>query len=232
MKTRPPYIKLFRLLFFSFLMITSDKLLAQSTGTITAVPTFQSIGLYWSNSGGNANTVCNVKYRIAGTTAWLNGYPLWFDSRAHSAGDVQGYNGIVLPANQYRGSIIGLNPGTNYEIQLTTGAITATTTVTTWAETSAWPVSNTSTVTNSSSQLNITTSGTSAGYRLYTGNATIDVANGAANCIYVNAGYIIIRGLTLKGASEDAIRLGPQAHDVVIENCDISGGRGKFSESL
>ena len=224
MKPQIPYVKLLPLFFIGYFLTNTQLAFAQSTGTLTTVTTFQSIGMYWSNSGGNANTVCNVKYRIAGSSgAWMDGYPLWFDQRAHNAGDVPGYTGVALPANQYRGSIVGLNSGTNYEIQLTTGGSTATTTATTWAETSAWPVSSTTTVANSSSQLNITTSGTVNGYRLYTGNATIDVANGAANCIYINASYVIVRGLTLKGAIEDAIRLGPQAHDVVIENCDISG---------
>ncbi len=221
MKIQQPYVKLLHLSAFFFLLITGNKLLAQ--GVVQTVPTFQSISIYWTGSGGSSNTICNVKYRVAGASAWSDGYPLWFDSRVHAASDIPGYTSVTLPGNQYRGSIVGLNAGTNYEIQLTAGAATITTSATTWAETSAWPVSNTTVVANSSAQLNITTSGSAGGYRLYTGNAIIDVANGAANCIYINAAYIIVRGLTLKGATEDAIRLGPQAHDIVIENCDISG---------
>jgi len=221
MKIQTRYVKLLHSLLFLFLFTGAGDLFGQ--GVVQTVSTFQSVSIYWSGSGGSANTVCNVKYRAVGASTWLNGYPLWFDTRVHNANDIAGYQGVVLPANQYRGSIVGLNAGTNYEIQLTAGANTATTTTTTWAETSAWPVSNITAVTNSSTSLSITTSGTASGYRLYTGNATIDVANGAANCIYINAAYVIVRGLTLKGASEDAIRLGPQAHDIVIENCDISG---------
>lgn len=221
MKILSRYVKLLHSLFFLFLLVSADDLFSQ--GTVQTVCTFQSISIYWGGSGGSSNTVCNVKYRVVGASAWSNGYPLWFDTRTHNANDIAGYQGVVLPGNQYRGSIVGLNAGTNYEIQLTAGANSVTANATTWAETSAWPVSVTTAVTNSSTQLNITTSGTASGYRLYTGNATIDVANAAANCIYINAAYIIVRGLTLKGASEDAIRLGPQAHDVVIENCDISG---------
>ncbi|TMI71060.1 MAG: hypothetical protein E6H09_14530, partial [Bacteroidetes bacterium] len=224
MKTQLRYVKLLLLLLFFFFWQGGNNLFSQ--GVVQAVPTFQSIGIYWTSSGGNANTVCAVKYRVVGASSWIDGYPLWFDNRAHNANDIAPYQGVVLPANQYRGSIVGLNSGTSYEIQLTAGANSVTTTTTTWAETSAWPVNNTTTVANSSTQLNITTSGTASGYNLYTGSATIDVANGAANCIYINAGYIIIRGLSLKGATEDAIRLGPQAHDVVIENCDISGWGG------
>ena len=221
MKIQFRYVKLLHFLLFLFLFSRADNLFAQ--GTVQTVSTFQSIGIYWSGSGGSNSIVCSVKYRAVGASAWSDGYPLWFDTRVHSANDIAGYQSVVLPGNQYRGSIVGLNAGTNYEIQLTAGANTATTTATTWAETSTWPVSNITTVTASSAQLNITTSGTAGGYRLYTGNATIDVANAAPNCIYINAAYIIVRGLTLMGASEDAVRLGPLAHDVVIENCDISG---------
>src|SRR5213078_2809821 len=35
--------------------------------------------------------------------------------------------------------------------------------------------------------------------------------------------YVIVRGLTLKGAKQDAIRIAPGVHDVVIEDNDISG---------
>ncbi len=223
MKTKTPYVKILHLLFLYFFLTGTDTLFAQHTGIVTGIPTFHSIGIYWSGSGGNASTVCNVKYRVAGSgAAWIEGYPLWFDSRAAGSGTT-----AARPANEYRGSLVNLAPNTVYEIELSLqGTPTlATTTCQTWSET--FPAGNTITVTNSSSQLNITTSGTATGYQLYTPasgqTATIDAANTADNCIYINASYIVIRGLILKGARTDAIKLGPNAHDVVIEKCDISG---------
>jgi hypothetical protein len=41
--------------------------------------------------------------------------------------------------------------------------------------------------------------------------------------VTINASYVIIRGLNLKGAKQDAIRISPTVHDVVIEDNDISG---------
>ena len=111
-------------------------------GTLTAVSTFESIGLYWagtSGQGGGSNVVCNVQYRVAGSnSSWKTGYPLWYDTRQHNANDVpaQGYNqkwlytGVTRPANEYRGSIVGLTAGTNYEIQVSLQGTSATNTIT------------------------------------------------------------------------------------------------------
>ena len=53
-------------------------------------------------------------------------------------------------------------------------------------------------------------------------SATIDVANRHENCIRIeNASYIILRGLTLRGATRHAIELVGDVHDIVIEDCDI-----------
>ena len=131
MKIQFRYVKLLHFLLFLFLFSRADNLFAQ--GTVQTVSTFQSIGIYWSGSGGSNSIVCSVKYRAVGASAWSDGYPLWFDTRVHSANDIAGYQSVVLPGNQYRGSIVGLNAGTNYEIQLTAGANTATTTATTTA---------------------------------------------------------------------------------------------------
>src|SRR5437868_13569988 len=122
MKTKTPTVTHLYLCLLSVVITSSHTLFAQQAGTVQAIPTFQSIGLYLTGTGGDANTVCNVKYRVAGSDTWLDGYPLWFDSRAHNANDISGYTCVVLPGNQYRGSIVGLIAGTNYEIQLTAGA--------------------------------------------------------------------------------------------------------------
>jgi hypothetical protein len=49
----------------------------------------------------------------------------------------------VRPANEYRGSIVGLSPETNYEVQVTAGAATASITVSTWTESENLPIGTT-----------------------------------------------------------------------------------------
>jgi hypothetical protein len=178
-----------------------------------AISTFHSIGLYWSPTGGSSSVTATAQYRVQGTSLWRDALPLWFDGRN----------------SEYRGSLVNLTPGTTYEIQLSLqGTSTSTTlTVSTWSET--FPISKSVYLPNGTSGQTyvITQGGTSSGYVLYTfppgGSTTIDVANGANNCITVNASYVIIRGLTLMGAGSNAIQLANGAHDVVIEGNDISG---------
>lgn len=185
-----------------------------TAGGATAIVTFESIGLYWSPAGGAAGRACSVQYRVAGDVPWKQGLDLWFDAR----------NG------EYRGSLVLLRPGTSYQVKLSlTGATTeATLTARTWSE--AFPIGATVALPTTSSatlQLGPAQSGTAAGYRLYTfapgGSATLDAADAADFNIQISGAFIIIRGLTLRGAARDAIRLETGAHDIVIEDNDISG---------
>jgi hypothetical protein len=200
-------IKLPLLFFISFFLspfIFKTSVLGQtSTGNSSAVATFHSIGFYWSGHGQSSATPCKVQYRKQGDANWSNGLDAAFDSR-------QIY---TRPANEYRGSIVNLQPATTYQIQLTAGSATTSITTTTWSET--FPVVSTTTL---STPTTISTSGTASGYRVYTGSI-----NGGTNNIVVNASYIIIRNMTLTGADEDAILIGQGVHDIIVEGCDISG---------
>ena len=63
-------------------------------------------------------------------------------------------------------------------------------------------------VDDSSSTLEITESGTASGYRVYDGQgATIDVAGSEPYDITIDASYVIVRNLNLRGATDDAIRI-------------------------
>jgi len=196
-------------------------------GQPQAVPTFHCVGLYWSPEGGSAENICHVQYRPAGSESWREGMPLWFDGRESEE----------LPAEhrrQYRGSIVNLTPGTDYEIELSlekTGQRSSLH-VRTWAE--AFPVGETVIVEDGGSPLIVSKSGSPSGYTLYTHSpasrtATIDVANKHAQCVEVRASYVMIRGLTLKNAQQHGIRIFEDCHDIVIEGCDISGW-GRIAE--
>ena len=121
---------------------------------------------------------------------------------------------------------MGLQPNTTYEVEvLTKGSrMLAATQISTWRE--AFPVGTTiSLPTNSSSTLNITTSGTANAYRIYTaapgGSSTIDGANGISDGVFINASYVILRGITIRNVRNNGISIGTNAHHVVIEDNDI-----------
>ena len=176
-----------------------------STNTI-AIPTYESVGLYWQSPGGSAG--CEVKYRKWGTTAWAQGLAMWYDSRDA----------------QCRGSLVGLAPGTDYQVEFNLPGQAATRGLVfkTWAN--QLPVAKTITVPAGSGTFNVAESGTASGYVVYDGKgATLDAANGAQYNVSINASYVIVRGLVLKGAIQDAIRISPTVHDVIIEDNDMSG---------
>src|SRR5688500_17623002 len=77
---------------------TAGTLLA-ADGPASAIPTFESLGLYYNRP---AAKECKVQYRVAGSATWRPGYPLVYDQRER----------------QYRGSLVGLTPNTLYDIRL------------------------------------------------------------------------------------------------------------------
>ena len=131
----------------------------------------------------------------------------------------------------YRGSIVHLTPATTYEVELTLAgtSTTANLTATTWSE--DFPVGETVRVQDRDTPLAITESGTPDAYRVYNGQgATIDVGHKHDNCVTIDASYVIVRRLNLKGAGAADNRnsrpigavLITGGHDIVIEDCDIS----------
>jgi hypothetical protein len=183
-----------------------------STNT-RAVATFESLGLYWKPPSNPGAAGCTVQYRKSGESAWKQGLAMWYDAR----------NG------ECRGSLVYLTPATNYQVAfgLPGQQPSAQLEAKTWSEN--FPIARVVHLPNGTSgeTLNITQGGTASGYVLYTsppgGQSTIDVANGRTNNITISAPYVIVRGVILKGAQADAIRLHNGAHDVVIEDNDISG---------
>jgi hypothetical protein len=181
----------------------------QDASGIRAVATYESVGLYWANPGANAATGCDVKFRRKGEAAWTAGLAMWFDARDQEC----------------RGSLVNLAPNTEYEAQFSLPGmpVTRATTFKTWAN--EFPVARTVTVPGGASTLDITEGGTAGGYVVYQAapGATLDAGNAQSFNVTVNASYVIVRGFTMKGAKQDAIRISPDVKDVVIEDNDISG---------
>jgi hypothetical protein len=193
----------------------------QSQAGPRAIATFHCLGLYWSPPGGAAEKQLLIRYRRQGDQSWKEGLPMRYNPIAITD----------LDLTDYRGSIVHLSPGTTYEIELTlTGTSTkATLTAATWRE--EFPVGHAVHVESGDRPLAITESGTPDGYRLYDGrNATIDVRHQHDNCVTIDASYVIVRGLKLRGAG-DAKNTSSKpigavlikgGHDIVIEDCNIS----------
>jgi hypothetical protein len=176
-----------------------------------AVATFESVGIYYTPSSPPAfpdTSGCPVRFRKAGDSAWREGLALWYDARNREC----------------RGSLVQLEPGTRYEIDLSGKILAATT----WSD--RFPVARTVKVPDGS-KLEIRQGGNRDGYVVYEGGS-IDGKDAEQYNIVIAAPYVIVRGFTLKGAKQDAIRLMPGAHDVVIEDNDISGwGRFRYVNS-
>ena len=168
------------------------------------VATFESIGVYWKPPSDPGPGGCPVRYRKKDESAWKEGLPLWYDAR----------NG------ECRGSLVQLAPGTQYEIEVGGKQIVAAT----WSE--KFPIAKTV----KPVPQEIKEGGSKDGYVLYDG--TGQTIEGGKFNVTISAPYVILRGMTLKGAEQDAIRLLEGAHDVVIEDNDISGwGRMNYVNS-
>src|SRR5688572_14977589 len=183
--------------------------LALAAGTsdqdVRVVTTYESAGLYWVAPERKGD--CRVRYRKVGETDWHIGFDLWFDARN----------------DECRGSIVHLKPGTPYEAELGAGDGPYAKSV----RFSTWPaqpqVSRTVRVRESGEPLVIDKGGTPKGYVVYDGGgAVLDARDAHAHNIVIIASYVVVRNFVLKGAREDAIRIGLGAHDVVIEDNDIS----------
>jgi len=179
---------------------------------LEGIATYTSIGLYWSPP--HAPEVAPVRYRARGEHAWREAQPLWHDARTHMI------DGKRLAP--WRGSIVGLIPGTDYEVAVGSDDRIE---VRTWRD--RHPVGRRIGLPGHSSEtLTIREGGTQDAYVLFSPRsglaARIDVAGRASHNVLIDAPFVIVRGLQLTGAAEDAIRLGPRAHDVVIEDNDIA----------
>ncbi len=198
---------LLRLLFLAPLLVTPSGGLANQ---ILATPTFECVGLSWKPDGDQNGLECQVRYRKSGAEqGWRSGYPLWWDAETR----------------EYRGSVVNLTPGTEFEFELSNGAASVSKKVATWSE--SFPIGKVVELPAASHEtLRITESGSSEGYVLYTfiadGEAVIDVQQERESCVEINASYVILRGLTLKNAVRHGVRLFAEAHDVVIEECEIT----------
>ncbi len=202
------------LFFFLIFDVTVRSILFASDNNPRAEATFECLGIYYKVDSGNLGE-CGVRYKESGTKEWKNVIPLWFDERD----------------NEYRGSIIGLKPDTEYEIRLNCGGNEVGFKARTRSE--KFVVGKTTYLKGGVTDqiLYITESGSPDAWHLITpepGSKTvIDPEKTADYNVVVEANYVIIRGLELKNAAKDAVLIKENVHDVVVEDCHITlWGRG------
>jgi hypothetical protein len=179
--------------------------------------TFNSISLSWRPAGGGADVEASVRFRREGTQTWRTGLPLVYDARSHRP-----YGG------EYRGSLVGLEPGVEYVVRLSLESSGREVTFTrrTWSE--QMPVADTIRVSRAqaSPQLRITRGGSPEGYILYVPSAEtssgLKVPTSRPSAVSVEASYVIVRGFQIQGG-RDGLQIEAGRHDVVIEQNDISG---------
>lgn len=191
----------------TLLLAMASSLPAAETGA-RAVPTFESLGLYYDLPSGGE--LCRVRYRAAGAAEWREGYPLVYDPRER----------------QYRGSLVGLTPDTLYEIRLEIAGRNAAFTARTLSEN--LPVGKTTHVKGESDQtLHIRDGGEASGWHLVTpapGSKFVsDVFNLSDYNVAVEADYVILRGLELRNAGIHGVFIREGVRNVVVEDCHITG---------
>jgi hypothetical protein len=211
-----------------------------SLATLTAVPTFHNISLYWPEQSGKQPTdvennpeefAALVRYRVFGTSEWKQAHYMWWDNREQGSGALK----VPFNAKEYRSSIVEVASNTKYEVQVLTPHTRkiASTIVTTWNENVP---DGTITVlpTSSTAQLTIGPgdSGTASGYHVYEVNpagSVIDRNHAGNYCIRIETGahHIKIRGLPgnyliLRESDEACIGIEPGVSDIWIEYVDAS----------
>ena len=176
----------------------------------TAVPTYNCLGISWNEVGGDSIS-CTTEYKKSGDLEWNKAQNLWWDARSTDE----------LHGNEYRGSIVGLDPGTPYDVRLSlSNGTIETISVSTWLDPSDLPIAQTINVGSQSSGYTITNGGSPTGYILYDGTGST-ITGGDEVGLTIDADYIILRGLTIKDVGPHGLELLSVNH-VIIEDCDIS----------
>jgi len=172
-----------------------------------AVATYECAGIYWKTA---EDGICKVKYRASGKGQWKDGLEMVYDKRY----------------GEYRGSIVGLTPDSDYDIELYT--INSKSTTGTRTRSEGFPVGKITLLPEGESdkKIIITDSGTPEAYHLVTvpsnSHSVLNLKNIIDNGIEINADYVIIRGAEVRNAAINGILIKEGHHDIVIEQCYIT----------
>lgn len=171
------------------------------------IPTFECAGIYWKTQ---EEGTANIQYKAVNESSWKEGLELVYDDRD----------------NEYRGSIINLSPDTEYQVQVSTAHSKASLNFKTRSDN--FPVGKTTILPQDETDkpVVITESGTPDAYHLVTvpenSKSVLNLKNVHDYGIEIDANYVIVRGVEVRNAAIDGIRIRKNRHDVVIEQCHIT----------
>ncbi|MEW6236595.1 MAG: right-handed parallel beta-helix repeat-containing protein [Candidatus Omnitrophota bacterium] len=173
-----------------------------------AVPTYECIGVYYQSPDRGE---CRIRYRRGGKDSWRESLGLVYDKRD----------------GEYRGSLVGLTPDAEYEIELISGNERPSLKCRT--KNNHIPIGQTTVLSGGVSPvpLSISESGVPGAYHLIASasgeTAVIDVMNSEDCNVVIDADYIVLRGLELKNAERHGVLIKRGRHDIVVEDCRITG---------
>ena len=171
------------------------------------VATFECAGIYWKTQESGQ---CRVKYREFENNSWHDALALVYAARDE----------------EYRGSVVNLKPGTEYEAELESGSIISRIKFSTRDDN--FHVGKTTVISpgESDKAIIITESGTPDHYLLVTvppGNKSVlNLENASDYGIEIDADYVIIRGIEIRNAAINGIIIRQNRHDIIIEQCHIT----------
>lgn len=179
-------------------------------GQLTAKPTFESCGLYYTYT---VNVTNQVFYKESAKSEWLPAYSMVFDSLK----------------NEYRGSLVRLKENTNYDVKVdlyNKGQLfrTVTGNFKTW--TSNPVVTQTLNISSFSGSSYVVNNlqGTADGWIKITGDADVNrlSTTDVAGIRIINCKYVILEGITLIGGGKHGLSVESTSSNIRIINCDIS----------
>ena len=181
--------------------------------TMKLIPTFESIGIELSVNV-DENSLCKVKFRPNGGE-WRDGLNLFVDRYTDSEDRDKGF----------RGSIVLLEPDTEYEVELCYGKKGGNCTpvkdkVRTWKEEFTGTRFS---VSNRADLMRKLKSGSSGNYMIFDGEnkAVIDAGTRNESAINLeNLSYVVLRNMKITGGKKSAVFIKNAKH-IVIENCNI-----------
>jgi hypothetical protein len=188
------------------------------SGNPYAVSTYECAGIYWKTAESGQ---CRLKYREQKSTIWKEAMPLIYVQADH----------------EYRGSVINLKPGTEYEAVLDNGNTKSQLMFRTRNDN--FHIGKTTSLTpgETDKPVLITESGTPEAYHLVTvspgSKSVLNIENASRYGIEIDADYVIIRGIEIRNAAIDGIFIKKKRHDIVVEQCHITfwgrmGGPGTY----
>lgn len=190
-------------------------------GELLLVPTFENIGYYIDVD--SAEYECEIYYRKNGEE-WKKAFEPYFDK----------YN------NQFRGSIVGLEENTEYEVKAEISGkrkYTKTALVKMWTDEP--PIAETIPISELYKGGTLTVGGlhgTEEGWLKIVGDGStvIDGGRNSMEAVYIyDCSYVIFENLTVRGGERYGIHVTGNSDNIRIVNCDISnwGRRGAFDST-